>query len=247
MIELYHHWRSSASRRVRLALAEKGLGFAGHVVDLAAGEQHSPDYLKINPDGVVPTLIHDGRPLHESSTICEYLDDVFPEPPLRPRAPYERALMRNWVRYMDEKCLPALIVFNWAHHLQPLAMQWTDEELDQRLRRIPSKARQEAWRRTARKPYTETERDEARGQLVALMTRMETALQGATWLTGESYSIADIAAVPFLKRIEEEIAPDEITETRRPRVAGLWQRLQARPAFAVARIEAFASTGERTP
>ena len=241
MIELYHHWRSSASRRVRLALAEKGLAFESHIVDLAAGEQHSPEYLRINPDGVVPTLIHEGRPLHESSTVCEYLDDVFPEPPLRPRDPYERALMRNWVRFMDEKCLPALIVFNWAHHLQPMAMKWSDEELAERLKRIPSKARQEAWRRTARQPYTEAERGEARAQLVTLMSRMETSLETRPWLIGADLSIADIAAVPFLKRIEEEIAPNEIAASRRPRVAALWKRLQARPSFAPARIEAFAS------
>src|SRR5471030_1082365 len=85
MMILHHGWRSSASRRVRLCLEEKGLGYEGHVVDMAALEHHSPEYLKINPLGVIPTLIHDGRPLHESGTICEYLDETFPDPPLRPR------------------------------------------------------------------------------------------------------------------------------------------------------------------
>ena len=80
MIILHHGWRSSASRRVRLCLAEKGLAYEGHVVDMAAMEHHSPEYLRINPLGVIPTLIHDGRPLHESGTICEYLDETFPAP-----------------------------------------------------------------------------------------------------------------------------------------------------------------------
>ena len=80
MIILHHGWRSSASRRVRLCLAEKGLAYEGHVVDMAAMEHHSPEYLRINPLGVIPTLIHDGRPLHESGTICEYLDETFPLP-----------------------------------------------------------------------------------------------------------------------------------------------------------------------
>src|SRR4051794_12882738 len=96
MMILHHGWRSSASRRVRLCLEEKGLTYESHVVDMARLEHHSPEYLKINPNGVIPTLIHDGRPLHESGTICEYLDEAFPDPPLRPNAPYERALMRNW-------------------------------------------------------------------------------------------------------------------------------------------------------
>ena len=81
MIILHHGWRSSASRRVRLCLAEKGLAYEGHVVDMAAMEHHSPEYLRINPLGVIPTLIHDGRPLHESGTICEYLDETFPASP----------------------------------------------------------------------------------------------------------------------------------------------------------------------
>ena len=84
MMILHHGWRSSASRRVRLCLEEKGLQYEGHVVDMAEMEHHSPDYLKINPLGVIPTLIHDGKPLHESGTICEYLDETFPDPPLRP-------------------------------------------------------------------------------------------------------------------------------------------------------------------
>ena len=75
---LHHGWRSSASRRVRLCLEEKGLAYEGHVVDMAKMEHHSPEYLKINPLGVIPTLIHDGKPLHESGTICEYLDETFP-------------------------------------------------------------------------------------------------------------------------------------------------------------------------
>lgn len=64
---------------------------------------HSPEYLRINPNGVIPALIHDGRPLFESGTICEYLDEVFPEPPLRPDDAYGRAAMRNWVRHADER------------------------------------------------------------------------------------------------------------------------------------------------
>ena len=93
MMILHHGWRSSASRRVRLCLAEKGLAYEGHEVDMARMEHHSPEYLKINPLGVIPTLIHDGKPLHESGTICEYLDETFPAPPLRPDTPYERAEM----------------------------------------------------------------------------------------------------------------------------------------------------------
>jgi glutathione S-transferase len=239
MMILHHAWRSSASRRVRLCLEEKGLEYEGHHVDLEKMEHHSPEYLRINPLGVIPTLIHEGKPLHESGTICEYLDESFSDPPLRPEAPYERALMRNWIRHIDG-LIGNLIIFNWRHHLQKTAERWTDEELAERLKKIPSKERQEAWLRVARKPYTEEERDAARGKLVTLLLdRMEEALKPSGWLVGKAYSITDIAAVPFVKRIDEEIAPHEVTANKHPRVTEWWAKIQARPAFARAKIGPF--------
>ncbi|MBV9566195.1 MAG: glutathione S-transferase family protein [Bradyrhizobium sp.] len=241
MMILHHGNRSSASRRVRLCLEEKGLSYESHVVDMTRLEHHSPEYLKINPLGVIPTLIHDGRPLHESGTICEYLDESFPDPPLRPETPYERAEMRNWIRHIDG-LIGNLIVFNWRHHLQKVAQQWSDEELAAKIKNIPSKERQEAWLRVARKPYTEEERDAARGRLVQLLDRMEQALAASGWLVGQAYSIADIAAAPFVKRIDEEIAPDQVSQKAHPRVADWWARMQARPAFARANFGPFVTT-----
>lgn len=240
MFVLYHGWRSSASRRVRLCLEEKELSYESHVIDMAKMEHHSPEFLKINPNGVIPALIYDGRPLYESGTICEYLDELYPDPPLRPADPYDRATMRNWVRHVDER-IGNLIIFNWRHHLQKTASQWSDAELAEKMKSIPSKERQEAWLRVARKPYTEEERAAARGKLVELLDRMEQTLQTTKWLAGDQYSIADIGVVPFVKRIEEEIAPDEVTRAKHPRVTEWWTTIQARPAFARANIGPFVS------
>jgi len=238
MLVLHHAWRSSASRRVRLCLEEKGLAYESHPIDLAKMEHHTPEYLKINPNGVIPALIHDGRPLYESGTICEYLDEAFPEPPLRPEDAYERATMRNWIRHADER-IGNLIIFNWQHHLAKTASQWSDAELAERLKKVPSKERQEAWLRAARKPYTEEEKAAARAKLVEMLGRMEKTLRETAWLAGARYSIADIALVPFVKRIDEEIAPDAVTPAAHPRVAAWWKTIQARPAFARAKIGPF--------
>ena len=187
MIVLYNAPRSSASRRVRLCLEEKGLPYENRAMDMERLEHHSAAYLAINPDGVVPTMLHDGRPLHESGTICEYLDESYPDPPLRPEAPYDRALMRNWVRHIDGR-IHDLIVFNWRHAFGAIASQWTDEELAAVLARIPSEERRRSWLRVARRPYTEEERAAARGRLVALLGRMEAALAPSGWLVGGAYS-----------------------------------------------------------
>lgn len=241
MFVLYHGWRSSASRRVRLCLEEKGIAYEGHVIDMSKMEHHSPDFLKINPNGVIPALIHDGRPLYESGTICEYLDELYPDPPLRPDNAYDRATMRNWIRHIDER-IGNLIIFNWQHHLAKTASQWTDAELAEKMKNIPSKERQEAWLRAARRPYTEEERAGARAKLVELLDRMERTLGETPWLAGQTYSIADIGAVPFVKRIEEEIAPDEVTVAKHPRVTAWWAAIQARPAYERAKIGPFLSS-----
>ena len=241
MMVLHHGWRSSASRRVRLCLAEKGLDYESHIVDMVRGDQHSPAYLAMNPNGVVPTLLHDGKVLYESSFVAEYLDETFPEPPLRPADPYQRLVMRNFVRWVDEKVLPKIIVFNWSMSMQPTASGWSEADLAERLARVPSAERREAWTRVARKPYTEEEKAEAMRGLVALLDKMEGMLadEPGGWRVGGLYSIADIAAAPFVMRISELNAP-AIAE--RPRVADWWARVQARPAFTVARIESYAGS-----
>src|SRR5690606_9168834 len=203
--------------------------------------------------------LDDGRSLHESSTICEYLDDIVARPPLRPADPYQLATMRNFVRWTDEKALPRLLILNWSIALQPAASQWTDKELEERLARIPTAERREAWIRIARQPYTEAEKAEALRGLLQLTDRMEAMLGEGDreWLMGAQYTLADVAAAPFVARIAE-LAPDTVGEApggqadarRRdagprggdashPRVAAWWSRLQQRPAFAQARIERF--------
>ncbi len=238
-MKLFHSWLSSASRRVRLCFAEKGIAYDSVPVDLSKQEHHSPRFLAMNPNGVVPALeLAPGRFLHESSTICEYLDDLQPEPPLRPADPYDRAVMRNFVRWTDEKVLPNLLILNWSLVLQPAAQQWSDQELEDKLKQIPTPERREAWIRIARKPYTPEEKAEALRKLLLLPEKMESLLQETPWLVGGRYSLADIAAVPFIARIAE-LEPNALDAAKRPRVAAWWKAVQARPAFAAARLQRF--------
>jgi len=92
---LYQYWGSSASWRVRWALAIKGIAHDVVAVDLRGGAQYRPDYVKRNPIGHVPGLEMDGRVLGESVAILEYLEDRHPEPPLYPQDPWLRARVRQ--------------------------------------------------------------------------------------------------------------------------------------------------------
>src|SRR6202047_2035749 len=101
MLELYHSINSVCAQKIRIALVEKGLEAKEHLMTLA-GDQFDPAYMKLNPNAVVPTLIHDGNPIVESSVILYYIDEAFPEPPLMPRDLKARAKVRLYNKLVDE-------------------------------------------------------------------------------------------------------------------------------------------------
>ena len=103
MLTLYNAAHSTCSQKVRICLAEKSLPFEDIKLDLGAGKDHlKPEYLKINPNGVVPTLVDDGDVIIDSSVICEYLDEKYPAVRLTPDDLVQRAKMRAWMRYLEE-------------------------------------------------------------------------------------------------------------------------------------------------
>src|SRR5436190_23745127 len=106
---LYNAPQSTCSQRVRFVLNAKGLPFHEKKLDLLAGDQLKPEYLKLNPNGVVPTLDHDGNIIIDSSVIIEYLDEIAPEPvSFTSKEAVERARMRALMRFIDE--MPAAAV-----------------------------------------------------------------------------------------------------------------------------------------
>jgi len=113
---LYQFWRSSASWRVRWALAIKGVSFTSIVVDLARGAQLEPPHLEKSPMGRVPVVVINGRALVESVAIVEYLDEVIPTPPLYPRDPWLRARVRQVVEVINAGIQPLQNLAVLARH-----------------------------------------------------------------------------------------------------------------------------------
>ena len=233
---LYHAWLSSASRRVRFTLEEKRLSYQSIIVDLLKFEQHSPKYLLLNSNGVVPTLIHRGYPIIESSVICEYLDAIFPKLPLRPVDERALARMRVWSKWVDEVVLRAFQVANWNRMMGPTAARWSEEEVTQRLQLIPMPDRREDWRRVAREPFTDSEIEHAIANISRTLDRMEVDLANGPWLAGEAFSLADIHLSPYIVRIGEH-AERGILLANYPLCEDWWIRLKARPAFMRSKIE----------
>lgn len=241
---LYHAWMSSASRRVRFALEEKELPYIGIFVRLLKSEQNTPQYLALNPNGVVPTLVHKGRVVIESTVINEYLDDVYPVRPLRPVDPVERAQMRVWTYLADTVAIKGFQVMNWNRMMGPTASKWTDAELDAKMRTTPMPERREQWRRVAREPYRADEIARAVASLEHMLIKMEADLGRGPWLAGKDFSLADINMSPYIVRLHE-IEEHGVELARFPRIADWWARVQARPGFVRAKIEAVKFEGAK--
>ena len=114
MLKLYNYESAVCAQKVRLVLAEKDLDWESQNVELKKGEQNDPEYLQLNPNAVVPTLVHDDRVVIESAVIAEYLDEEFPGTPLQPEGAYERALMRIWTKKVDDIILSAITVLSFS-------------------------------------------------------------------------------------------------------------------------------------
>jgi len=137
--KLYHEWGSSASRKVRFCLAEKGVDYEEHALDLTALEHHEPWFRRINPSAKVPVLVVGVNSLSESNLINEFLDELLTEPPLMPDSAFRRYEVRAFAHYIDTCCLPALQKHLWMRDFHPIARRWSDEEVRERLARARCK------------------------------------------------------------------------------------------------------------
>ena len=230
-ITLYDAHGSPCARRVRAVLLEKGLAWTTRLVDLTRMEQKRPEYLALNPNGVVPTLVHGDRVLYESNVITEYLDDVFPEPPLYPRDPWARAQAKMWQAFelamaKEFRPLMYLRVIGPYDRLRPREAVLADA------RRSTDDPAHLEW---VRRVYDDevvsaTEAEHLESLLVQRLDRLEAALLRHDWLVGSQYSIADLSVAPRVRMyplVQVPLAPG-----RHRRVCDWLERLAARPSFA---------------
>lgn len=227
MLKLYHNDMSVCAAKVRTVLAEKDLEWEGVHLDLRAGDTQKPEYLKLNPNAVVPTLVHDGRVIIESTVICEYLDDAFPEPRLT-GGPLEKARMRLWTKQLDEGLhiavgnLSLCIAFRQQH------LKKTPEQLKAYLDGIPSAETRERRRLGIERGMDSPTFLPSLQRWDAVIGSMEGVLEGG-WLAGSAFSLADIGYAPYMIRLEH-LGLDALWKDR-PRVAAWRRRLFERPSY----------------
>jgi glutathione S-transferase len=229
MLELYHAEPGANSLKSMLCLKEKGLEFVSHYLNLAEFEQHDPAFVKVNPNGQVPTLVHDGAVITESTLINEYIEDVFPEPALRPENPVDRAHMRFWTKFVDEYFCPALSVLGWQRIIKPMVEHLSEEEFEAKIARIPLKEQQDKWRTAATQSFPQEQLDDCQRRVEASLKRIEAALHESEWVAGPDYSLADISCFAMMAPMPR-FNDHTMNHDRTPKCMDWHARMMGRPA-----------------
>lgn len=201
-MELYHNNISVCAQKVRLVLHEKGLEPVEHHLNLRAGEQTRPEYLRLNPAGVVPTLVDHDQPIIESTVICEYLEDTYPEHPLRPQDTVARARMRLWTLLPDTGLHTACGVTSFAIAFRHHVLALPREERERQLAAKPNPASRENVRRAVESGLDAPKVPESLRLYDKVLSQMSRQLDATPWLAGEEYSLADVALLPYVCRLE---------------------------------------------
>jgi len=232
MIKLYHNDMSVCAQKVRFALAEKKLSWEGHHLNLRAGDQQKPEYLKLNPNAVVPTLVDDGTVIIESTVICEYLDDAYSEPRLKPGDAAGRARMRLWTKQLDETVHAATSVVSSAIAFRHQKLGIGMEALEAFHKKMPDPVKREKSWENVTKGIDSRYFPDAIKRFDSLLADMESALNDFPWLAGKEFSLAEIGYAPYITRLDH--LQLQFLWDKRRHISEWYDRLRERRAYSEA-------------
>jgi glutathione S-transferase len=231
VIALYDFGNSVCCQKVRITLTAKGLEWDSIKVDLFRSEQYDPRYLALNPKGVVPTLVHDGRPVIESTLICEYLDDIFPDPPLVPADPWQRTRMRLWSKMVDEGLHEGVTEISFSAMFRERMRMMPEDLREARFRNIGDPRRRDRFKSTyelgVHSPFV-LHGVAAYERAFKLLEEMLAA--GGPWILGPRATLADINLMPYAARLDY-LGLLDLWIANRPRIRNWWHTAQQWPSF----------------
>lgn len=234
MVTLYHHGSSVCAAKVRLALYEKEVEFDAKYIDILKGEQFDPEFLKINPKAVVPSLIHNGHILNESTLICEYIDEAFDGPALSPTDPVLRHKMRYWGQVLDVElhiaCGVTTFVSCHRHIIKRLGPQGVEDFLNA----TPDQSVTSEWkdqkRRLIEMGFEAPDAENHIKTYDRYLQKMDDVLSESKWLSGDEYSLSDINMTPYINRLDM-LSMSSLWEEDRPHLTRWFDQVKSRPYF----------------
>ncbi|HEY4113983.1 MAG TPA: glutathione S-transferase family protein [Rhizomicrobium sp.] len=236
MIELYHWEPNMFSLKPLIVLHEKGIPFTSRYTDFGALEPLPDDMaggmeVAHNPELDGPVLVADGTPMTESFFVTLYLDEAYPQKPLRPADAYGRWRILMWARFVNEVLEPAVSTLGAKTYFAPALAGRERHDVEKIIERMPTKEQRDAWTATLNDSYSDDLLEDSRRKIGVGVKKIETALTESDWLAGNDYSLADIDAYAILSPVRD-LAPDLLTDA--PRTQAWLSRIEARPAVKAA-------------
>lgn len=231
MIKIYHAASSVCSQKVRIVLSEKSIEWESVDINLQKGEQITPDYLKLNPEGVVPTLItDDGFVVRESSVIIEYLDQLKLEKQLMPKDVNARFLTKLWlIRTIEIHA--AINSMSFATMMRDKILTTKNaEEVEQWVSSFPNPQIADKRRDLMKNGAASVYVDGAIHTLMGMFKDMSAALNNSKWLAGEEYSLADAALIAYVDRLDK-LSMSGLWNKKYPSVSKWLSQSRSRPSY----------------
>ena len=231
MLTLYDFGNSVCCQKVRITMRAKGLDWTSVKVDLFKAEQYDPEYLKLNPKGIVPTLVHDGKAIIESTLICEYLDDTFPQPRLIPADPWLRTRMRLWSKMVDEGLFEGVTEISFSAMFRERMRNMPEDIRARRFRNIGDPRRRDRFMSTyelgVRSPFV---MHGIAAYERAFRMLEDTLSETGPWILGPTPTLADINLMPFAARLDY-LGLLDLWIKGRSRVTAWWALAREWPSF----------------
>jgi len=230
MLKLYNAAHSTCSQKVRICLFEKNLEFEDILLDIGKAQEHlKPDYLQLNPNGVVPTLVDGVDVITDSSVICEYLDEKFPNVSLVPDHIHERSKMRAWMRFIEEVPTTAVRYPSFNMGFLPRYEGLNEDQFKNIFADIRP-IRKHFYLRMGPKGFKDEDINASLEQMKKTCSRMNKALENGPWLLGEQFTLADVIVCPLIDRMQD-LGFNQIWNPEFPRVQDWYERFQQRDSF----------------
>lgn len=225
-VHLFHFRQSNCSQRVRLVLEEKGVAWTGHHVNLTADEHLAPEFTALNPKGVVPVLVHDGRTYTESNDIIAYIDATFPASPLVPADPHDAAFVTETLQ-TSSAVQGALKLLSHEFLFKPVR-RMNSKQLAEFARSHPDPELIKFMEDYSSNEGFGDARIRAAAQtMLAALADLDQRLQSRPWLSGNTCGLADISWIVNVHRMMLMRLPiSQFTA-----LADWYRRILARPSF----------------
>jgi len=230
-LTLYHGEPNGPSLTALTVLFEKGVDADLRRIDLAAGERHDLPFARdmevaMSIEGEGPVLVADGTPMTDASYIAIFLDELKPEPKLRPDSAIGHWEVLRWARAIAEVLAPAASTLGLRAYLAPKLSGRPQSEIDAIIAKVDSVDLADRWRAVARNDYPEAMVADSHRKLALFVERIEKALDGKDYLFGD-FSTTDIEAYSWLAGMPL-LSPAAFGD--RPRTNAWMERVKARPS-----------------